>query len=117
MESVTHLVSACKMLTQREYKRRNDKVCQNLHWTLCKKYGYEVRDHWYQHSPERVLDDVDKPKIFWDLDFMTEREIEHRRPDIVVFKKEPRECQLIDVAIPGDQNIALKEVEKIANYF
>ena len=25
---------------------------------------------------------------------MTDREIEHRRPDIVVFKKEPGECQL-----------------------
>ena len=90
VESVTHLVSAYKMLAQREYKGRHDKVCQHLHWLLCKKYGYEVSDDWYQHSPQRVLDDADKPKIFWDLDFMTDREIEHRRPDIVVFKKELR---------------------------
>ena len=38
---------------------------------------------------------------------MTDREIEHRRPDIVVFKTEPSECQLIDVALPWDQNVAL----------
>ena len=47
---------------------------------------------------------------------MTDREIEHRRPDIVVFKRVPRERQLIDVEIHGDQNIALKEVEETAHY-
>ena len=37
LDSVIHLVSACKMLAQREYKRRHDKVYQCLHWLLCVK--------------------------------------------------------------------------------
>ena len=55
VESITHIVSACSMLAQRDYKRRHDKVCLNLHWNLCKKYGINVAEKWYQHKPEAVL--------------------------------------------------------------
>lgn len=116
VESVTHIVSACKTLAQKEYKRRHDKVCQNLHWLLCKKYEYDVTDRWYEHTPEKVLDEAGKPKILWDFDFQTDRIIEHRRPDMVLFKKDEQECFVIDVAIPGDQNIVNKATEKITKY-
>lgn len=116
VESVTHIVSACKTLAQKEYKRRHDKVCLNLHWLLCQKYGYETGDKWYEHTPEKVLDDPDKPKLLWDFDFQTDRVIEHRRPDLVLFKREEKECFIIDVAIPGDHNIIAKQTEKILKY-
>ena len=44
------------------------------------------------------------------------KEIEHRRPDIVVIDKEKRECKIIDLAVPGDQNIKVKELEEITKY-
>ena len=44
------------------------------------------------------------------------KEIEHQRPDIVVIDKEKRECKIIDLAVPGDQNIKVKELEKITKY-
>ena len=44
------------------------------------------------------------------------KEIEHRRLDIVVIDKEKRECKIIDLAVPGDQNIKVKELEKITKY-
>ena len=31
-EDVTHLVSECKMLAQKEYKRRHDNVARIVHW-------------------------------------------------------------------------------------
>ena len=34
-ENVTHIVTSCKMLAQKGYKRRHDKVCLNLLWSLC----------------------------------------------------------------------------------
>ena len=46
----------------------------------------------------------------------TYKEIEHRRPDIVVIDKEKRECKIIDIAVPGDQNFKVKELEKIIKY-
>ena len=39
VESVMHMVNACSIVAQRDYKRRHNNVCLNLHWTLCIKYG------------------------------------------------------------------------------
>ena len=44
------------------------------------------------------------------------KEIEHRRLDIVVIDKEKRECKIIDLAVPGDQKIKVKELEEITKY-
>ena len=115
VESVTHIVSACKMLAQKEYKRRHDKVCLNLHWSLCKKYGMEVEEKWYKHKPEAVIQNEDV-KILWDFMIQCDRVIEHRKPDIVVIEKKTNKCFIIDVANPGDHNLEKKKAEKLENY-
>ena len=35
-ETVTHLVSDCSNLAQKEYKRRHDKVATAVHWSILK---------------------------------------------------------------------------------
>ena len=115
VENVTHIVSACKMLAQKDYKRRHDKVCSHLHWCLSKKYGLDVDNKWYYHRPEKVVEN-DVVKILWDFNIQTDRIIEHHRPGITVIDKTSRKCLVVDVAIPGDQNVAKKEFEKINNY-
>ena len=55
-------------------------------------------------------------KILWDFNIQTDREIKHRRPDIVVVNKEKNECTTIDVANPGDHNLAQNKFEKLDNY-
>ena len=45
-----------------------------------------------------------------------DKEIEARRPDIVVVDKQKREVKIIDVAIPGDVRVCEKELEKIDKY-
>ena len=57
----------------------------------------------------------DKCKILWDFGIQTDKEIEHQRPNIVVIDKEKRECKIIDIIVPGDQNIKVKELEKSPN--
>ena len=58
----------------------------------------------------------DKCKILWNFAIQTHKEIEHRRPDIVVIDKEKRDCKIMDIAVPGDQNIKVKDLEKITKY-
>ena len=58
----------------------------------------------------------EKCKILCDFAIQTDEEIEHRRPDIVVIDKEKREFKIIDIAVLGDQNIKVKELEKITKY-
>ena len=56
VEDVLHIVSDCSMLAQKEYKRRHDKVCLNIHWALCKKYVVKVCKRWYKHKVESVVE-------------------------------------------------------------
>ena len=41
-----------------------------------------------------------------------DKEIEARRPDIVVVDKQKREVKIIDVAIPGDVRVCEKELKR-----
>ena len=45
-----------------------------------------------------------------------DRQIEHRRPDIVVMEKNKKKCLIIDVACPVDNNLILKRNKKLDNY-
>ena len=103
------------MLAEKDYKRRHDKVCLNLHWNLCKKYGVEVEEKWYQHKPEAVMQN-EAVKILWDFMIQCDRMIKHRKPDIVVIEKQTNKCFIIDVANPGDHNLERKKTEKLDNY-
>ena len=38
-ETVRHIVSGCKKLAQREYRKHHDKVDLRVHWEMCRKYG------------------------------------------------------------------------------
>ena len=114
-ESVSHIISECSTLAQKQYKRRHDKVCLNIHWALCKKYNFACPENWYEHVPERVLEN-DDVKILWDFSLKLNRQLEHYRPDIVVFKKNNRACLIVDVAIPGDHRIEKNEIGEMLAY-
>ena len=42
-ETVSHIASQCKMLSQKKYKKRHDNVCRYIHWRLCKKMA--LKEH------------------------------------------------------------------------
>ena len=46
----------------------------------------------------------------------TDRTIGANRPDIIFHNKKDKRCLLIDVAVPIDANVSLKEVEKLSKY-
>ena len=114
-ESVTHIISQCKRLAQKEYKTRHDNVAKAVHWELCKKNGLEHAEKWYEHVPESVMEN-EKCKILWDFTIQTDRVIGARRPDITILDKETRECQLINIACSGDKYRDLaREVSNLWN--
>ena len=55
----------------------------------------------------------DRVKMFWDFNIQTDRVIQHRRLDIVIVHKKERKWQLIDIAVPGNKRVEMKEQEKI----
>ena len=38
-QTVSHIVSECEKMAQKEYKRRHDNVARIVHWKLCGKYN------------------------------------------------------------------------------
>ena len=58
-ESIDHIVSGCSKLAQKEYKRRHDNLGNLVHWKLARKCNFEAGNKWYEHEPEKVLENKD----------------------------------------------------------
>ena len=114
VENVLHIASGCST-GQKEYKRRHDKVCLNIHWVLCKKYGVKVCERWCKNKVECVIEN-DIVNILWDVYMQVDKQIENRRPDIVVMEKNTKNCLIGDVACLVDNNLIMKRNEKLDNY-
>ena len=114
-ESIDPIVSGCSKLAQKEYKRRHDNLGKIVHWKFARKCNFEARDKWYEHEPEKVLENEDH-KILWDFSIQTDHVIEPRRLDLVVVDKKEKICKIIDFAVPRDSRIEEKEKDKIEKY-
>ena len=112
-ETVDHLVSSCSKIAQTDYKERHDKVARMLYWNLCKNYNLPAEDQWWQHYPDKIIEN-EQAKILWGFKIQTDGQIAHNIPDITVI--EPKQVWLIDVAIPGGTRIEDKTLEKITKY-
>ena len=109
------MVSECGKLAQTEDKGRHDNVALYVHWQVCDKCGFERANSLYEQKQEVVVES-ETPKILWDFTVQSDRKIEARRPDIVFIDKKEREVVIIDVAIPGDDRVKDKELEKLEKY-
>ena len=38
VENVLCIMTGCSTLALKDYKRKHDELCLNIHWALCKKY-------------------------------------------------------------------------------
>ena len=114
-ETVSHVVSECSKLAQREYKRRHDNVARYVHWKLCEKANLDRGNEWYNHKPEACVEN-DEYKLLWDMMIQCDQHVQARKPDIVFMNKKKKELKIIDIAIPGDIRVNEKENEKIEKY-
>ena len=65
-ETVQHILCSCPKLSQTEYKKRYDVVGRIIHWEVCKEYGVECSNKWYEHSPKSV-EENEEVKLLWDF--------------------------------------------------
>ena len=83
--------------------------------SIAKQYGLDVAEKWYEHKPESVIETA-TIKLLWDFTIQTHREIQARRPDIVLVNRKENDCIVIDIGVPEDASIADKEKGKIQRY-
>ena len=83
------------------------------------KYTYarmHTHTHAHTHAISQSVQRNDEYKILWVLNIQTDKVIEYRLPDIICICKKNKGCQIIDFAVPADQNITIKGQEKIDKY-
>ena len=114
-EHINHLIAGCSALAPNEYLERHNKVASYIHWTTCRQYQIPVEDKYYNHTPQKVVKKGDVT-ILWDLPIITDRTIMANKPDVVVLSHRDKKCLLIEVSIPEDRNVLMKEIEKIHKY-
>ena len=44
------------------------------------------------------------------------KKVKHNKPDLVIWGRQTKECNIIDFNTPLDQNESMKETEKVNNY-
>ena len=81
-ETRNHILNRCSKLAQREYKRRHDWIGRRIYWEVCRQYNVRVPDKWYEHLPERVIEN-EQDKVLSDSNIQTDRVIEARRPGLI----------------------------------
>ena len=114
-ETIDHIVASCSTIAPTEYLERHNKIAKYLHWNICKEAGIKTCDKWYEHIPEPVVN-TNEITILWDFSIHTDRTIKANRPDLVIKNKNTNKCLLIDVSVPADKNITIKEFEKRSKY-
>ena len=84
-------------------------------FTLCKHYEIPHTEKWYGYTLEPVV--VGKNvTILWEFTVHTDRKIDASRPNIIIQYHEERTCIMMDMAVPSDQSISLKEFQKLSKY-
>ena len=116
VETVDLIVADCKMLVQKEYKRKHDKVCLILYWSLCRNFGLSTSEEWYNYVPKKILNEAIKPKILLGFDIQIDRITELRRQFIILHDVENGKCLIKDAAVPAPKDITDKEIESITKY-
>jgi len=114
-ETIDHIVSGCPTLARTEYVQRHDKAASYIHWKICKHFHLPAADKWYEHQPPTVTEN-DNITVLWDMPVNTDREIKANRPDIIVKNKEEKTCLMIDMTVPSERNVTIKELEKLSKY-
>ena len=76
---------------------------------------FDLTNKRYMHNPALVLEN-DSHKFLWDFNIQTDHLIPASRLDSIIINKKNRICKIVDLAVPADHRINLKESEKKDKY-
>ena len=106
------------MRDRTEYTKRHNKTLMVMMVEIMKKFHMvDEKTVWYRvwTKPEEVKEN-ERAKVWWNYEWKTPHQCEHRRPDMVVLEKTERRILIIDMACPLEKNVEAKEGEKTQKY-
>ena len=111
-ETIQHILGCCPTISPNLYlKARHDPVAKII-------YDEILQTNNIINSEKQPLTVIssDDCEVWWDMKIPMASGVKHNKPDIVVWKKQEKICQIIDISVPLDQNINTKFQEKRNNY-
>ena len=115
-ETIHHIIAGCPSLSQNVYTYRHDNVAKYLYIKIGEHAGLmKGNEKWYEIKPECVTEN-ENFKVLWNFQIITDHQINHNKPDIVLVNKVQKTAQIIDIAVPMDINVVAKRFEKLKNY-
>ena len=114
-ETIHHEVSGCPKYANTMYLKRHNNVAKYVYNKICEENGLPSINQWYDVEPQPVVENSEI-KVLWDFTIQTDKEITAIRPDIVFMNKKDKTALLIDIAVPRDDNIVDKRIEKVEKY-
>jgi hypothetical protein len=75
VETPEHILTGCSPLASTLYTDRHNSVAAIVHKSLCQRHGFQTGEKWYEHKPEKVLEN-ESAKILWDFKIYTDKKIE-----------------------------------------
>ena len=113
-ETIKHIISEWNKLTQKEYKTRHEwrKV---IHRELCKKLEFDHTNKWYMLNPGIHPGELDAQTSlrFWDTNGSPNLGKTTRPSDS---RQKKRTYWIVDLAVPADHRVKLKESTKRNKY-
>ena len=113
-ETVAHITCGCSKFAETEHTERPNNVDSIVYRTIWAEYNLEHSKDWWV-EPENVVRS-DHAKIFWNFPIQSDKHLLHNRPDIMLIYYKEQTDLIIDIAVPKDENIQDKKLEKIDKY-
>ena len=115
-ESILHIIAACSYLSSNLYLHsRHNPVAKEMYNELVHQLKENENRSQSTREPQTVTN-VKNTEIWWDKKITTQKKIPHNKPDLVVWNNDSKQCKIIDVSIPLDTNVKLREQTKRDNY-
>ena len=116
-ETIFHIISFCTYLSRSLYlhARHNPVakiICDEVLAEHCGMEDHKVA----RYRPPAQVTKVKHMEIWWDYQFTALTKLPHNRPDIVIRSTGKREWIIVDVCVPLDTNVELREETKVDNY-
>lgn len=109
-ETIQHVTSGCEALAGTDYLQRHDQVAKIVHEELSIVCGLvDTRTPYYKYENAEFY-------LLFNRTVLTDRTVDHNRPDLVFHRKKDNVAFIIDIAIPNTHNMQTKAKEKINKY-
>jgi len=114
-EDIIHIISSCPLMSARYYLPiRHDVIAKLLYNKLIMMKNPSFQRSVFE-TPEYIYKDGNV-EYWWNVSVKTITKLKNNKPDVIIWDRDKRECNIIEFSCPADNNVSRKVEEKITIY-